>query len=53
MTIYAIGDVRGQCQALKQLLDQIEFNEAQDTLHRQGPPGERGGCPGWSDGKGS
>lgn len=32
MTTYVIGDVRGQFRALEQLLDQIEFNEAQDTL---------------------
>jgi bis(5'-nucleosyl)-tetraphosphatase (symmetrical) len=32
MTTYAIGDVRGNFQALEQFLDQIEFDEAQDTL---------------------
>ena len=32
MMTYVIGDVRGNFQALEQLLDQIEFDEAQDTL---------------------
>jgi bis(5'-nucleosyl)-tetraphosphatase (symmetrical) len=32
MTTYAIGDVRGSFQALEQILDQIGFDEAQDTL---------------------
>ena len=32
MTIYAIGDVHGQFQALEHILDQIEFDHAQDTL---------------------
>jgi len=32
MTTYAIGDVRGNFQALEQFLDQVEFNQAQDTL---------------------
>lgn len=32
MTTYAIGDVRGNFPALAQILDQIEFDAAQDTL---------------------
>jgi bis(5'-nucleosyl)-tetraphosphatase (symmetrical) len=32
MITYVIGDVRGNFQALEQFLDQIEFDQAQDTL---------------------
>jgi bis(5'-nucleosyl)-tetraphosphatase (symmetrical) len=32
MMTYVIGDVRGNFQALEQILEQIEFDEAQDTL---------------------
>jgi bis(5'-nucleosyl)-tetraphosphatase (symmetrical) len=32
MTTYALGDVRGNFQALEHILKQIEFDEAQDTL---------------------
>jgi bis(5'-nucleosyl)-tetraphosphatase (symmetrical) len=42
MTIYAIGDIQGCCTELQQLLEQIRFDPAQDTLWLVGDLVNRG-----------